>query len=161
MKNTHRLSRCACRSLFFFFFFSFIEGKAFFYIQHLFKKMIQLFSIGCAGSLLLHRLFSSGEQGLLSSCGAQASGCCGFSCFRARVLECLGFSSCWASVVAIPQALEHRLSSCDAWAQVLCGMWDLCRPEIEPVSPALAGEFFTTEQPGKTTSSLYSLLQHY
>ena len=25
------------------------------------------------------------------------------------------------------------------------GMWDLPRPGIEPMSPALAGEFFTTE----------------
>ena len=28
-------------------------------------------------------------------------------------------------------------------------MWDLSRPGIEPVSPALAGGFFTTEPPGK------------
>ena len=28
-------------------------------------------------------------------------------------------------------------------------MWDLHGPGIEPVSPALAGSFFTTEPPGK------------
>ena len=28
-------------------------------------------------------------------------------------------------------------------------MWDLPRPEIEPVSPSLAGRFFTTEPPEK------------
>ena len=28
-------------------------------------------------------------------------------------------------------------------------MWDLPGPGIEPVSPALAGGFFTTEPPGK------------
>ena len=28
-------------------------------------------------------------------------------------------------------------------------MWDLLRPGIEPMSPALAGGFFTTEPPGK------------
>ena len=28
-------------------------------------------------------------------------------------------------------------------------MWDLPHPGIEPVSPALAGTFFTTEPPGK------------
>ena len=28
-------------------------------------------------------------------------------------------------------------------------MWDLPRPGTEPVSPALAGKFFTTEPPGK------------
>ena len=32
---------------------------------------------------------------------------------------------------------------------MLCGMWDLSRSEIEPVSPALAGGFFTTEPPEK------------
>ena len=30
-----------------------------------------------------------------------------------------------------------------------CSMWDLPGPGIEPVSPALAGRFFTTEPPGK------------
>ena len=28
-------------------------------------------------------------------------------------------------------------------------MWDLPESGIEPMSPALAGEFFTTEPPGK------------
>ena len=28
-------------------------------------------------------------------------------------------------------------------------MWDLLGPGIEPMSPALAGGFFTTELPGK------------
>ena len=31
----------------------------------------------------------------------------------------------------------------------LQGMWDLSRSGIEPMSPALAGGFFTTEPPGK------------
>ena len=30
-------------------------------------------------------------------------------------------------------------------------MWDFPGPEIEPVSPALAGRFFTTEPPGKAS----------
>ena len=46
-------------------------------------------------------------------------------------------------------ALELRLSSCGSQAQLLCGMWDLPRPGIEPMSSALAGEFFTTEPSGK------------
>ena len=33
-------------------------------------------------------------------------------------------------------------------------MWDLPGPGIEPVSPALAGGFLTTEPPGKPPSSL-------
>ena len=32
---------------------------------------------------------------------------------------------------------------------MLCGMWDLPRPGLEPVFPALAGGFLTTEPPGK------------
>ena len=46
-------------------------------------------------------------------------------------------------------ALEHRLSSWGTWAQVLRSKWDVPRPRIEPMSPALASEFFTTESPGK------------
>ena len=34
------------------------------------------------------------------------------------------------------------------------GMWDLPRPEFEPVSPALAGRFFTTGPSGKAYHSL-------
>ena len=52
------------------------------------------------------------------------------------------------SVVGGSQALKHRLSSCDAWVQLLCGMWDLPRSGMKPSSPALAGGFFTTEPPG-------------
>ena len=48
----------------------------------------------------------------------------------------MGFGSCGL------RAVEHRLSSCGAWPQLLRGMWDLPRPGIEPVSPALAGGFF-------------------
>ena len=51
-------------------------------------------------------------------------------------------------------ALEHRLSSFDAWAQLLRGMWDPPGPGIEPVSPALAGGFFTTEPPGKPLADI-------
>jgi len=35
-------------------------------------------------------------------------------------------------------------------------MWDLPGSGIEPVSPALAGEFFTTETPGKPCKSFYN-----
>ena len=46
-------------------------------------------------------------------------------------------------------ALDHRLSSCGAGAKLLSSMWDPPRSGIEPMSPALAGRFFTTEPPGK------------
>ena len=56
--------------------------------------------------------------------------------------------------VAASPAAEHRLqtrrlSSCGSRAQSLRGMWDLPRPGLEPVSPALAGRFLTTAPPGK------------
>ena len=46
-------------------------------------------------------------------------------------------------------ALELGLSSCGAQALLLRGMWDLPGSGIEPLSPALAGGFFTTEPPGE------------
>ena len=74
---------------------------------------------------MLHGLLC-GRQGLLSGCGVQASH---------------GFCSCRA------QAL--RLSNCGTWAKLLCSVWDLLGPGIEPVSPASGGGFSTTEPPGK------------
>ena len=47
-----------------------------------------------------------------------------------------------------PQALENRLISCGPQTWLLHDMWDLPQPGIKPVSPALAGRFFTTEPPG-------------
>ena len=83
--------------------------------------------------------------GFLSSCSVMASHFSGFSCCGAwaSVVMACGFSSCGS------QALEAKVNSCGAWAKLLWGMWDLPRPGIEPVSPALAGGFFTTEPPGK------------
>ena len=43
------------------------------------------------------------------------------------------------------QALEHKLSSCDTPAWLLCGMWDLPGPGMQPTALALAGGLFTTE----------------
>ena len=37
-------------------------------------------------------------------------------------------------------------------------MWDLPRPGLEPVSPALAGRFSTTVPPGKPTVFYFNLL---
>ena len=57
-----------------------------------------------------------------------------------------------ASLVAEHRLQTRRLSSCDSRAQLLRGMWDLPRPGLEPVSPALAGGFLTTAPPGKPPS---------
>ena len=49
-----------------------------------------------------------------------------------------------ASLVVEHRLQMLRLSSCGSRAQLLRGMWDLPRPRLEPVSPALAGRFSTT-----------------
>ena len=54
-----------------------------------------------------------------------------------------------ASLVAEHRLQTRRLSNCGSRAQLLRGMWDLPRPGLEPVSPALAGRFSTTAPPGK------------
>ena len=117
----------------FFFFFNFI----YFWLHWVFVAMCGLSLVALSGATLCY--------------GAQASHCNGFSCCRARAL------GTWASV-AVARGLsscgswtvEHRLSSCGAWAQLLHGMWDLPRPGLEPVSPALTGGFLTTAPPGKS-----------
>ena len=80
------------------------------YLFELLVFKIYVFIIfGCAGSLLLHRLFSSfSKEGLLSGCGVQTSPCGGFSCEEHRLL------SMWASVV-----VACGLSSCSSWAASL------------------------------------------
>lgn len=71
-----------------------------------------------------------------SSCGSQASLCGGFSHHRA-------------------QTLGVRASVVSAWAQLPHRMWNLLRPDLEPVSPSLAGRFLTPGTPGKS----YNFLQ--
>ena len=84
-----------------------------------------------AGSSLLRVGFS-----LLSSCRASTSHCSGFSCCGAQALRhsslavaAHGLSSC------VSWALEHSLSSWGTRAWLLCGIWDLPRSGIEPMSP--------------------------
>ena len=102
-----------------------------------FFNNVYYFIFGCAGPSLLCWLFSAcGEWGLLSSCGRNAW-------TYHHGLSCCGF---WA--------LEQRLGSCSAWTQLLCCMGHL-GSRTEPVSPALAGRFFTTKPSGKSRSSLF------
>ena len=58
-----------------------------------------------------------------------------------------------ASLVAEHRLQTRRLSSCGSRAQLFRSMWDLPRPGLEPVSPALAGGFLTTAPPGKPPSA--------
>ena len=75
------------------------------------------------------------------------------------------FSSCskrgpltiTASLVAEHRLQTRRLSSCGSRGQFLRGMWDLPRPGLEPVCPALAGRFSTTAPPGKPHTVLITV----
>ena len=111
---------------------------------------IYLFIFGCIGSSLLRVGFS-----LVAASGGYSSlWCTGFSLQWLLLLwsmgsRSVGFSSCGS------WALERRLSSCGARAQLLCGMWDHPGPALKPVSPALAGRFLTTAPPGKPMDNFY------
>ena len=112
-----------------------------------FKKIVFLVVVGLNCYV---KAFSSCSEQELLCCSAQASHCGGFSCYRAQA------SGTWASGVAAcrlssygSRALEYKLSSCGAWAEVLQDMWNLPRPGIELMSPALAG-FLTTGPPRKS-----------
>ena len=98
----------------------------------------------------LHWVFvaARGLSLVVASGGYSLLWCAGFSLRWLLLLQSTGsrhagFSSCGS------RALEHRLSSCGAQAQLPRGMWDLPGPGLEPVSPALAGGFLTTAPPGK------------
>ena len=76
-----------------------------------------------------------GLSPVAASGGHSSSRCAGLSLSRPLVAE--------------HRLQTHRLSSCGSRAQLLRGTWDLPRPGLEPVSPALAGRFSTTASPGK------------
>ena len=78
---------------------------------------------------------------------ARASSSCGK--WGPLFIAVRGLLTIAASLVAEHRLQTRRLSSCGSRAQLLRGMWDLLRPGIEPVSPALAGRFSTTAPPGK------------
>ena len=60
-----------------------------------FFQVFILMNFGCAGSLLLHGLFSTWRnRGLLSSCSMRVSHCSGLSCFGAQALGCVNLSIC-------------------------------------------------------------------
>ena len=108
-------------SLFFFFFFNFL----FYYLFIIFLFLAVL------GLRFCVRAFSScGEWGPL-------------------FITVRGPLTIAASLVVEQRLQTLRLSSCGSRAQLLRGMWDLPRPGLEPVSPALAGRFSSTAPPGK------------
>ena len=109
-------------------------------IQYLKKKSFYLFIVGCAESSLPWELFSSySDQGLLSSCGAWAFHCSGFSCCKAWALGLM--------------AAARGLNRCGTWALFT---EDHPGPGIEPVSPY---HWATREAPQYCWRYCFSLLQ--
>ena len=62
------------------------------------------------------------------------------------VASCCG---AWALGARASVVVARGLSSCGARAYLLRSMWDLPGLGLEPVSPALAGEFLTSVPPGE------------
>ena len=73
-----------------------------------------------------------------------------FGCVGSSPL-CVGSSLWWLLLLR-----STGFSSCGTRAQLLRGTWDLPGPGLEPMSPALAGEFPTTAPPGKPLPALLS-----
>ena len=99
----------------------------------------------------LHWVFvaACGLSLVAASGGYSSLRCTGFSLRWLLLLRSMGsrhagFSSCGA------WALESRLSSCGARAQLLRGKCNLPGPQMEPASPALSGRFLlpAIEPPG-------------
>ena len=72
-------------------------------------------------------------------------------------LWCAGLSLSWPLLVAEHRLQMRRPSNCGSRAQSLRCMWDLPRPGLEPVSPALVGRFSTTAPPGKPQQLLLDI----
>ena len=66
-----------------------------------------------------------------------------------------------ASLAAQHKLQMRRLSSCGSRAQLLRSMWELPRPGLEPMSPALAGRFSTTVPPGKSQIFYFFMVQSW
>ena len=106
--------------------------------QHAFFFLIYFFLILFIYFLLRWVFIASRRLSLAAeSRGYSSLQCVGFSLrwllfLRSTGSRRMGFSSCdsWA--------LERRLSSCGARAQLLRSMWDPPWPGLEPMSPALA-----------------------
>ena len=75
-----------------------------------------------------------------------------YSCSVAR--SCLTLVTSWT--VAFQAPLFMGFSGQEYWSGLLFSPpGDFPNPGIEPISPALAGEFFTTEPPGQPTIHIH------
>ena len=74
--------------------------------------------------------------------------------------RCAGLSLSWP-LLAEHRLQTRRLSNCGSRAQLLRGTWDLPKPGLEPVSPALAGRLSTPAPPGKPHSLILEFHKIY
>ena len=88
-------------------------------------------------------------------------------CKPSLVAESWGYFSLWCTGFSCGgfslwrQALGWAgFSSCGTRAQLLWGIWNLYRPGIKPVSPTLAGRFFSTVPPGKSQPKTLNTIAH-
>ena len=110
-----------------------VNSFLFFFLMFLFLVVL-VFCCACGLSLVVA---GRGYSSLL---------CTGFSLWRLLLAEHMACElSSWGWL-----ALGHRLNSCGSQAQLLCGMWDLLGPGIEPLSPELADRFLSTVPPEKS-----------
>ena len=111
-----------CFEVFFFFFFFKERATLFFLFFFLIFKNLFILFLSVLGLRFYARAFSScGERGPL-------------------FITVRGPLTIAASLVAEHRLQTCRLSSCGSQAQLLRGTWDLPRPGLEPVSPALAAD---------------------
>ena len=112
---------------------------------------------GCAGSSLLRSGFflvlKTGSYSLVALCGLLIA--------VTSLVVGHGLQGAWASLFAAcrlsicgSRARAHRLNSCGTQVYWLRGIWDLPGSRVEPMSPAWASGFFTTEPSGKPRSSI-------
>ena len=127
-------------SLFFFFLPSLSPTRSrpfsFYFLFFIFFKLIYLFLVVLGLSFCARAFSSCGKRGPL------------FIAVRGPLTVA-------ASPVAEHRLQTRRLSNCGSRAQLLCGMWNLPRPGLKPMSPALASGFSTTVPPGKPCLSLF------
>ena len=115
-----------------------IKKENYYYYYFFFlNKFIYLFSFGCVGSSFLC-------EGFLQLRRARATLHRG-----ARASHCHSLSCCGA------QAPDTQAQQLWLTGSVAPLMWDLPRPGLEPVSPALAGRFLTTAPPGKPPENYF------
>ena len=69
-------------------------------------------------------------------------------------LWCVGFSSQWHLLGTQALSVWASVVACGL-SSLVHGIWDLPRPEIEPVSPVLAGAFLTMGPAGKSLFHLF------